>query len=77
MNIAKALKGLEKKQCARLRELAAFVAKGPRKGWWQDADQALAAFGERKLKALKASPNWEEIFRLISEIIKQIQEGKK
>jgi len=73
---SRAVKGLDDKNCLRVRKLAAHVAAGPRKGWWKTADQAVAGFTPRNLAALKASTNWQTIMDLVAQIIAEIQAGK-
>lgn len=75
--ITKALRGLSNPNCKRTRELAAHVAMGPKRGWWRSANDAVAAFPARKLKALKASPNWDAIFAAIQQLIEAISAAKQ
>lgn len=76
--LTKALSGLSRSNCRRARELAAHVALGPRRGWWQSAEQAVEAFpNQRYLKPLRGSVNWEAILDAIRQIIEAIQEAKQ
>ena len=74
--VKKAVNGLSRNQCARLREFISFVARGPRRGWWTDFDQAVESFSSRKLKSLKQTINWDAIKEIVQMIIEAIQEAK-